>query len=66
MLRGMATLVQKIEAEAKMRELLTESGLPEPDQVEYSHTCIRFFWHETKTCVVIDIDEPEEGWDDAA
>jgi hypothetical protein len=62
MLRDMATLAQKIEAETKVRELLADSGLPEPDEVEYGHTCIRLLWHETKTCVVIDIDEPPEGW----
>jgi hypothetical protein len=54
----MATLAQKIEAETKMRELLEQSGLPQPDHVEYGFTCIRLFFEETKTVVVIDIDEP--------
>ena len=56
----MATLAQKIEAEKRMRDLLEQSGLPQPDHVEYGFTCIRFFYEETKTVVVIDIDEPED------
>ena len=57
---GMATLAQKIEAEARMRELLESGGLPQPDYVEYGFTCIRLFFNETKVAVVIDIDNPEE------
>ena len=62
---GMATLAQKIEAETRMRELLDDNGLPQPDHVEYGYTCIRLFFHATKQVVVIDIDEPddEEGAD---
>ena len=56
----MASLAQKIEAENRMRELLEESGLPQPDHVEYCYTCIRLFFHQTKQVVVIDIDEPED------
>ena len=59
MLQRMATLKQKMEAEAQMRELLEDGGLPQPDEIEYGHTCIRLFWHDTKSVVVIDIDEPE-------
>jgi hypothetical protein len=57
----MASLAQKIEAEKRMRELLEESGLPEPDHVEYGFTCIRLFFNRTKQVVVIDIDEPEDA-----
>jgi hypothetical protein len=62
MVPGMATQAQKIEAENRMRELLEDSGLPQPDHVEYGYTCIRLFFNQTKQVVVIDIDEPpEEG-----
>ena len=54
----MATLKQKIEAEAAGRKLLEEGGIPQPDGVEYGHTCIRFLWNEQKVAVVIEIDEP--------
>ena len=56
----MATLAQKIEAEKRMRDLLEENGLPQPDYVEYGFTCIRLFFNETKHVVIIDIDEPED------
>jgi hypothetical protein len=58
---AMATLAQKIETETKMRNLLEEAGLPQPDHVEYGFTCIRLFFMETKTVVVIDIDQPEDA-----
>ncbi|MBV9802869.1 MAG: hypothetical protein JO130_06750 [Solirubrobacterales bacterium] len=56
----MATLAQKIEAEKRMRDLLEQGGLPQPDYVEYGFTCIRLFFEDTKTVVVIDIDEPAD------
>jgi hypothetical protein len=56
----MATMAQKIEAEKRIRDLLEQGGLPQPDYVEYGFTCIRLFFMDTKTLVVIDIDEPEE------
>jgi hypothetical protein len=58
---GMATLAQKIEAEQRMRNLLEEGGLPQPDYIEYGYTCIRLIFEEPKLCVVIDIDEPPDG-----
>jgi hypothetical protein len=56
----MATLKQKIMAETRMRELLEDSGLPQPDKVEYGYTCIRMLWYEEKAAVVVDIDEVGE------
>jgi hypothetical protein len=56
----MATLAQKIEAEKRMRDLLEEGGLPQPDYVEYGYTCIRLFFMEPKLVVVVDIDDPED------
>lgn len=46
-----------------MRMLLKENGLPEPDWVEYGFTCIRLGFEESKTVVVVDIDEPPDGPD---
>jgi hypothetical protein len=56
---SMATRAQKIEAEKRMRDLLEQSGLPQPDYVEHGFTCIRLFFEDTKTVVVIDIDDPD-------
>ena len=57
----MATLAQKIDTERRMRQLIEDGGLPQPDRVEYGFTCIRLIFEESKLCVVIDIDEPPEG-----
>jgi hypothetical protein len=57
----MATLTQKIQCERDAREMLRQGGLPDPDRVEYGHTCIRLFWEDTKLMLVVDIDEPPEG-----
>ena len=57
----MASLAQKIETEQRMRDLLEQNGLPQPDMVEYGFTCIRLFYRESKLVVVIDIDEPPDG-----
>jgi hypothetical protein len=54
----MATLEQKIQAEHQMRELLRSQDMPQPDVVEYGYTCVRFFFKDSKACVVIDIDDP--------
>jgi|NGEPerStandDraft_6_1074524.scaffolds.fasta_scaffold50397_2 hypothetical protein len=62
----MATLNEKIRCERDAREFVKEYGLPEPDHVEYGHTCIRLFWEEPKTVLVIDIDDPDTLGDDAA
>ena len=57
-MKGMATLKQKIQAEASGRKMLVDGGLPQPDGVEYGHTCIRFLWNEQKVALIIEIDEP--------
>jgi hypothetical protein len=65
MLFGMATLRQKIAAERRVRALLVEHGMPEPDEVEYGFTCIRLYWRETKVVLVVDIDPPPDDLDKA-
>ncbi len=55
----MATLAQKIRAEKRMRDLLEENGMPQPDHVEYGFGCIRLFFEPNKVVIVVDIDDPE-------
>jgi hypothetical protein len=57
---AVATLRQKILVERRMRDLLEDNDLPAPDEVEYGYGCIRLLFHEPKTALVIDIDEPDE------
>jgi hypothetical protein len=59
----MATLQEKIAAEVKVRELIEQEGLPDPDEIEYGHTCIRLFWHDSKTALIIDIDPLPKDYD---
>ena len=59
----MATLAQKVQCERDAREMLKQGGLPDPDRVEYGHTCIRLFWEESKVVLVVDIDEPPLPFD---
>jgi hypothetical protein len=59
---GMATLAKKIQVEQTMRQLLEDNGMPEPDSVEYGYGCIRLFFNEPKVCLVMDIDDPENGY----
>lgn len=60
----MAPLAMKIKVEARMRKLLEEQQIPLPDEVEYGYGCIRLFWNDAQTVLVVDIDEDGEG-DDA-
>jgi hypothetical protein len=48
-------------AEGAMRELLSESGLPPPDEVEYRDRSIVLLWHEMKLAVVVELDDPPAG-----
>ena len=59
----MATLTEKIKCERNAREMLRRGGLPDPDRVEYGHTCIRLFWEQSKVVLVVDIDEPPSDFD---
>jgi hypothetical protein len=40
----------------RMRALIEEGGLPQPDEVEYGEECVRLFYHEQKLVVIIDRD----------
>lgn len=59
----MATLAQKIQCEQNAREMLRSQDLPQPDRVEYGYTCIRLLWEKSKVVLVVDIDEPPEGFE---
>jgi hypothetical protein len=56
----MATLAEKIETEVEARKMLSDAGLPAPDEVEYGYGCIRLLFHDPKMVLVIDIDDYSE------
>jgi hypothetical protein len=59
---AMATLKQKRAAEQDARAMLEDHGLPQPDEVEYGDACVRLLWREEQVALVVDIDEPPEGY----
>jgi hypothetical protein len=56
----MASTARKKKAEKRMRELLAQENLPQPDEVEYGFSCVRLFWLGRKTVVVVDVDDDGE------
>jgi hypothetical protein len=54
------TSEEKLEAEHQFREFLRDYDLPQPDEVEYGVTCLRFYYDEPQTCVVFDLDPDAE------
>jgi hypothetical protein len=49
------------EAEQRMRELLADAGLPEPDEVQHGDGEVKFLWYDSKVAVVVNLDEGEAG-----
>ncbi len=51
------------DAERRMRELIENAGLPEPDEVrhEFEPNEVVFVWCEPKLVVVVDLDEDGPG-----
>ena len=43
----------RVETELRMREILAEAGLPEPDDVEYGESSIWLRWDEQKLVIEI-------------
>ncbi len=54
----LATLQQKKAAEHDARAMLEDHGVPQPDEVEYGHSCVRLLWREERVAMVIDLAEP--------
>jgi hypothetical protein len=51
------------EAEERMRELLRDNDLPEPDSVLYDDGEVVFLWHEPKRAVIVELDGGRSGLD---
>ena len=61
--RPAATVKEKLAVERKLRKLLTDGQLPQPDEIEYGHRCIRAIWWDRKLAVVVDLDDPPSDGD---
>ena len=55
-------------AKARMRSLIVQGGLPEPDEIVHDplHDELNLIWHEKKLVVIIELTEREEAIDAAA
>lgn len=73
----MASLAMKKKVERRVRQLLREDGLSQPDEVAYGPSSVTLFWHSTRKSVDVDVDEHGEvgmsrigprhpSWDEAA
>ena len=54
----MATKSELQAAERDMRDLLRRNDLPQPDEVQHWEGSICLLWHDSKSAVIIDVDEP--------
>jgi hypothetical protein len=52
----MAPTDQKEQAERRMRQMLEDYGLPEPDEVVHGERSIELLWHDRKVAVVVELD----------
>jgi hypothetical protein len=54
----MPTHAQLERAEQRMRALLDDNGIAQPDEVEYWSASVVFFWHEPKLAVIVEASPP--------
>ena len=47
--------------EDRMRQLLDETGLPQPDDIAHLSRAVIFLWYDTKAFVLVDLDEMPDG-----
>lgn len=53
----MVSFAMKKKAERRLRELLAEAQVAEPDEVEYGPRSITMFWHSVKKSISVDVTE---------
>jgi hypothetical protein len=51
------------DAERRMRELIEQAGLPEPEEVRYEFDPdeVVLMWHEPRFAVVVDLEDTDGG-----
>jgi hypothetical protein len=57
----MASIEELEQLDRKVRDLLSEQGLPAPSGVEYGFQCVRFFWHDSNVALVVDLEDDGDG-----
>lgn len=56
----MVPLAMKKKAERRLRELLAESNVAQPDEVEYGPRSLTMFWHSVRKSISVDVSEKGE------
>lgn len=56
----MAPIDHKQLVERRFKALMEDSGLPQPDEVEYGTDCVRFLWPDRKLVVIVDLESSGE------
>ena len=51
------------EVEDRFRDLLSEAGLPAPDEAAQLRRAVVFLWYDTKAFVLVDLEELPAGED---
>jgi hypothetical protein len=47
------------EVEARIRRLVADAELPEPDDVDHQRESVVFVWHGPRVTLAVDFDEPQ-------
>jgi hypothetical protein len=54
-MRRMASLAMKKKVESRLRQLLEEDGLAQPNEIEYGADSLTLFWHSVQQSIVIEV-----------
>jgi hypothetical protein len=53
----MVSIEMRLKAERRMRQILAEERMAQPDVVQYGSDCILFYWHGAEKAVIANISE---------
>jgi hypothetical protein len=55
MLPVVVTIDKKRKAERRLRQLLSEGGFAQPEEVQYGPACVRLLWYSVNKSIVVDV-----------
>lgn len=56
----MVSHAMKLKAERRLRQLLVEANIAQPDEVEYGSTFVRLIWHSVRKSIIVEVTEQGE------
>ena len=54
---AMAPIDQKQRVKRRVLQLLKDTGLPTPDDIEYGADSVRFLWQDQKVALVVELED---------